>query len=308
MRQLLFKSVVAGMAALILVAGSFISEAQEEGPAPGPRGAGQMRQGRGAGGMRGPGGMRGEFDRTRMREMMAERLQQAVGCTSEEWKVIGPRVEKVTDLRMQPRMRGGMMGRRGRRGDPEGPARPGRPGGPPPLKEVADLTKALDSENTPKAEMRQGRGAGGMRGPGGMRGEFDRTRMREMMAERLQQAVGCTSEEWKVIGPRVEKVTDLRMQPRMRGGMMGRRGRRGDPEGPARPGRPGGPPPLKEVADLTKALDSENTPKAEIESKLKAFRAAAKKREEALKKARTELREVLTLRQEARLVLMGILD
>ena len=197
MRQLLFKSVVAGMAALILVAGSFISEAQEEGPAPGPRGAGQMRQ---------------------------------------------------------------------------------------------------------------GRGAGGMRGPGGMRGEFDRTRMREMMAERLQQAVGCTSEEWKVIGPRVEKVTDLRMQPRMRGGMMGRRGRRGDPEGPARPGRPGGPPPLKEVADLTTALDSENTPKAEIESKLKAFRAAAKKREEALKKARTELREVLTLRQEARLVLMGILD
>ncbi len=138
-----------------------------------------------------------------------------------------------------------------------------------------------------------------------MRGQFDRTRMREMMAERLQQALGCTSEEWKVIGPRVEKVTELRMPPRMRGGMMGRRGRRG---GAGQEGRPGGPPPPKEVADLTKALDSEDTPKADIEAKLKAFRTAAKKREEALKKARSELREVLTLRQEARLVLMGILD
>jgi Spy/CpxP family protein refolding chaperone len=191
MKGLLFKSVVACMAALILVAGSFISEAQEEQDQRGTRGPGRMREGRGPRGMR------------------------------------------------------------------------------------------------------------------GMRGDFDRTRMREMMAERLQQALGCTSEEWKVIGPRVEKVTELRMRPRMRGGMMGRRGRRGEP---GREGRPGGPPPPKEVADLTKALDSENTPKAEIEGKLKAFRAAAKKREEALKKARSELREVLTLRQEARLVLMGILD
>jgi Spy/CpxP family protein refolding chaperone len=194
MKGLLFKSIAVGMAALILVGGSFVSQAQEEDAARGPRGAGRMRAGR----------------------------------------------------------------------DPEGMRRPGR-----------------------------------------MRGEFDRTRMREMMAQRLQQALGCTSEEWKVIGPRVEKVTELRMQPRMRAGMIGRRGRRGEP---GLEGRPGGPPPPKEVADLTKALDSEDTPPAEIEAKLKAFRAAAKKREEALKKARSELREVLTLRQEARLVLMGILD
>lgn len=59
---------------------------------------------------------------------------------------------------------------------------------------------------------------------------------------------------------------------------------------------------------MSEAIESEDTPNEEIKAKLKAFRDAAKKREQELKKARDELREVLTLRQEARLVLMSILD
>jgi len=59
---------------------------------------------------------------------------------------------------------------------------------------------------------------------------------------------------------------------------------------------------------LNEAISSEDTPNEELKAKLKAFRDAAKKKEEELKKARDELREVLTLRQEARLVLMSILD
>jgi hypothetical protein len=41
---------------------------------------------------------------------------------------------------------------------------------------------------------------------------------------------------------------------------------------------------------------------------MKAVRDARKKNEEALRKAREDLRKVLTMRQEAKLVLAGILD
>ena len=101
-----------------------------------------------------------------------------------------------------------------------------------------------------------------------------------------------------------------------RGGMMGRRGApRGGAEGRrggagGAEGRRGGPPTVgsTEATELRTALESEDTPVSEIKAKLKALRDARKKSEDALKKAREELREVLTTRQEARLVLFGILD
>jgi Spy/CpxP family protein refolding chaperone len=82
-------------------------------------------------------------------------------------------------------------------------------------------------------------------------------------------------------------------------------GRRGGPQG-----RPGGPPAAEstEAKELRKVLESDDTPDNEIKAKLKALRDARKKSDDALKKAREELREVLTTRQEARLVLSGILD
>ena len=137
---------------------------------------------------------------------------------------------------------------------------------------------------------------GGRRGmaPGG---QWDPAQMREMMAQHFKVALACSDEEWKVIGPRVEKVLEIQFQARFaRGGFGGPGGRGGMFQG------------SPEAQALSEAIESDDTPDDEIKAKLKAFRDAAKKREAELKKARDELREVLTLRQEARLVLMSILD
>ena len=114
-------------------------------------------------------------------------------------------------------------------------------------------------------------------GPGGVRGRFDPAQMREMMAQRFKAALACSDEEWKVIGPRVEKVVEIRFQPRFAGGGFGGQGGRG--------GMFQGSP---EAQALNEAIQSKDTPDKEIKAKLKTFRDAAKKREAELKKARDE--------------------
>jgi hypothetical protein len=59
---------------------------------------------------------------------------------------------------------------------------------------------------------------------------------------------------------------------------------------------------------LTAAVDNDATSKAELQTRLKAFRNEQKKNQDALKASREKLRAVLTLRQEAKLVLVGLLD
>jgi hypothetical protein len=139
-----------------------------------------------------------------------------------------------------------------------------------------------------------------------MRGRFDPAQMREMMAQRLKAALACTDEEWEVIGPRLEKVVETQFQARFGRGDSGGPGGPGGPAG--RGGRGGMFQATPEAQALNEAIQSQDTSNEEIKARLKAFRDAAKKKEQELKKARDELREVLTLRQEARLVLMGMLD
>ena len=59
---------------------------------------------------------------------------------------------------------------------------------------------------------------------------------------------------------------------------------------------------------MTRAIESEDTPNADIAARLKAFRDAVTKKDDVFEKADAELREALTLRQEARLVLVGVPD
>ncbi|MCX6999639.1 MAG: hypothetical protein NT106_05000 [Candidatus Sumerlaeota bacterium] len=124
-------------------------------------------------------------------------------------------------------------------------------------------------------------------GPGGNQDRF---------LDRIKENLGSTDEEWNAIKPLISKVNDVRMRGRMGfGGGGGRRG--GDTTANANP-----------TADaLSKALDSKASAD-EIKLKLTAYRDQQKKNEEELKKAREELRKVLTINQEARLVLMGVLD
>lgn len=63
----------------------------------------------------------------------------------------------------------------------------------------------------------------------------------------------------------------------------------------------------KKMAALGETLRAEDPDPAKIKAALSAYRAAREKAEENLAAAQKELREVLTLRQEAILVATGLL-
>ena len=159
----------------------------------------------------------------------------------------------------------------------------------------------------------------GQRGPGGR--QFDPERMRQMMEQRMQEMLGASDVDWKVLGPRVMKVQELSRQAGGGGrGMMFGRGMRGGPGGPGGPGgnRPGGRrpgSPNRELTEVEKAqqalqttLDNTAATPDAIKQQLTKLRAAREKAKQGLAKAQQDLRQVLTLRQEATLVLMGMLD
>lgn len=134
---------------------------------------------------------------------------------------------------------------------------------------------------------------------------------RQRMNERLKAALKATDEEWTVIQPLLEKV-----QTAQRDSLMGRfggafgGGRRGGGPGGGdqppgnRPNRPSTP----EANALRTALESDGTSAEEIKARLQALRDARKKAAGDLEQARQDLKKVLTLRQEAALVQMGLLD
>lgn len=150
---------------------------------------------------------------------------------------------------------------------------------------------------------------------------FDPEQMRERMMQMMKERLGASDVEWQVIEPLYTKVTELQRDARMGGGFgrgffggFGRGGRGGDDDdnNQGRRGR-GGPPGFErevmpEVEALQNVLESENASSSEIKEKLDAYRDARKKKEAALQEARDKLRKVLTMRQEAMLVLMGTLD
>jgi hypothetical protein len=157
-----------------------------------------------------------------------------------------------------------------------------------------------------------GPGGGGPGGPGG--GNFDPAQMRQQMAERMSQfirekLVVTNDDEWAVIQPKLTKVTEIRMQVAFAGmggfrGMMG--GNRGGGGGGGN--RFGGMMQSTPEADaLQTALDS-NAPKDQVKTALENLRAVRQRQKDELAKAQNELREMLTLRQEATLVSLGILD
>ena len=162
--------------------------------------------------------------------------------------------------------------------------------------------------------------------PGGRRGgqqdpEARRERMeqfRQRASERMKETMGVENdEEWKVLYAQIEKVQSLQRDAQGGGmrGMMGRFGRRG-----GRGGRGGGrgdtvTVPEAEQTDVQKKsqalrtlLTNEQAKPAEIKSALDEFRKAREKSRQELAIAQKSLRKIVTLRQEAQLVLMGLLD
>lgn len=145
-------------------------------------------------------------------------------------------------------------------------------------------------------------------------GNFDPAQFQQMMMERYQEQLGMTAEDFKAVQPLIESVmAKQREVPGGRGfGFFGRGGGRGGGGaggggggGGGRAGGFGGTP-SPEVEALQKAVES-GTP-SEIKAKLEAYRDARKKKESELQEAREKLRKVLTPKQEAQMVLAGMLN
>jgi len=135
------------------------------------------------------------------------------------------------------------------------------------------------------------------------------------MNERLKASLKVTDEEWAVLQPLIEKVQTAQREAGAGRGFGGRGGGPGGPGGPGGAGGAGGGTPptdtrpgAAESAALRTALDSDSTSADDIKAKLAAVREIRKKGAADLGVARDNLKKVVTVRQEAVLVSMGILE
>jgi hypothetical protein len=148
-----------------------------------------------------------------------------------------------------------------------------------------------------------------------------RKHVEKQRQKQLQEELGATDEEWKALGPKIEKVRTLSR-------LVGDDGGAGAPGGMPGGMFGGGPGGIAGRASLMRNLDPNAQP-ADIEKKsqalqtlldnkqakpeavvasLKAYRDARVKTKQDLAKAQQELKDLLTVRQEAQLVTMGILE
>ena len=146
------------------------------------------------------------------------------------------------------------------------------------------------------------------------RGNFDPEQMRARMMENYREKLEVKEDaEWKLIEGRITKVTDARREMgggRGFGGPGGPGGRRGGGEGgdqgaDRRRSFFGEPSP--EADALQKALEAK-APADEIKTKLAKYRESQKVKQANLDKAQAELRQVLSVKQEANAVLMGLVQ
>ena len=165
------------------------------------------------------------------------------------------------------------------------------------------LTQAL-SQQRPGQPARPGAEA---RPRGSRRERMEEFRRRR--DERMREQLGATADEWtKVLKPRLDKVQTLQRQ--MRGGFGAMRGRgRGRGRQPAEGAAAREQSDVeKKTAALRNLLDDKASGAAAVKAALGALRKAREKTQKELEAARKKLKEVVTVRQEAQLVLMGALD
>ena len=151
----------------------------------------------------------------------------------------------------------------------------------------------------------------------------DPEEFRQRMAERMREQFGVTDDaEWKIIEGKIQKVTEARRAvggggfAAAMGGFGGRRGgpggggdgdraeRGGGGGGEGRRGGFGGEP-SPEQAELQKAIESKASAD-ELKTKLAKVREARKANEAKLEAAQEDLKKVLSVRQEAVAVMMGL--
>lgn len=149
----------------------------------------------------------------------------------------------------------------------------------------------------------------GDRGERGQRGGFNRDpeQMQKMMLEGVKKQLAATDEEWTVIEPRLSKVMKLSNSTRFGGlrammGGMGPMGGQRNESGTEKSAIE------KAAEELQSVLKNEKSTEDEVKAKLAALRSEKEKAQSELITAKEELLKVLSLNQEASLVIMGLLD
>jgi len=115
---------------------------------------------------------------------------------------------------------------------------------------------------------------------------------RERIIENLKQQLGGSEEEWKVVQPRLDAVYLLRNPPMSFA-----------PEDVSASALV-----FRLTTELQQLVSVKETKPEEIKTKLTALRAAKEQVRQELSKAQQNLRQILTIRQEAILVLNRLLD
>jgi hypothetical protein len=147
---------------------------------------------------------------------------------------------------------------------------------------------------------------------GGRRGNFDPAQMQQRIMDNMRDRLGFTNDtDWSAVQPLVQKVLDARRDSdsgaRMMRSMFRGRNRGGDQGGGNNRGGGMFGQPSPEADALQKALD-EDAPAGQIKELLTKYQASQKVKLEKLMQAQTDLRNVLTSKQEAQATLMGLLD
>lgn len=139
-------------------------------------------------------------------------------------------------------------------------------------------------------------------------------RMRERMAEqskrnleRQQENLDLSDDEFAIVGPMIERVQQLVTEQAAgsgggRGGMMRFMGDMSDMASAE------GKKVIDSTAKLRELLEDDNVGSGDLKAALGSLRSARSAHAAALKTAREELRSVLSSKQEAQMVLSGMLD
>lgn len=157
----------------------------------------------------------------------------------------------------------------------------------------------------------------GQQGQGfGQRQMQDPEQMQAMITSNLKELLGSTDEEWEIIGPKVLNVYSLTMaSSQSRGFNMRTVGRnttrgsmQGDTQGRGMDNRfmntTGG----TTLQELQTLLESEDTTTTQLKNKIAEVRKERETARQDLAKAQKQLRELLTLKQEAILISIGMLE
>lgn len=145
---------------------------------------------------------------------------------------------------------------------------------------------------------------------------------RQRFSDRMKELMGASDDEWQVLSPRIERVQQLqRSASTGRSGMSmlfsrggGSGGGRGGPGGGgssrdfSRGAEQPAAPVEQKAKELQASIDNKGAGSDELKLKLAALREERDRARAETAKAQEELRELLTMRQEAILVMMGVLE